>query len=133
MKTSRQRKCNHTTSFQAEAVDASFGVAMTEQLEGCATQDAMTGGMLPWVVSARALLAHVFEVVRAAYSKKTSRRLCVAETVSLGEKRFVALLRIDGRELLIGGGAAGVSLLAAMGRPAEAGMAPEYKPAESSR
>jgi flagellar biogenesis protein FliO len=34
------------------------------------------------------------------------------ETVSLGEKRIVALLEIDGRRFLVGGGSSGVSLLA---------------------
>ena len=37
--------------------------------------------------------------------------LRVAETVSLGEKRFVALVRVENCEFLIGGGASGVSLL----------------------
>jgi flagellar biogenesis protein FliO len=35
----------------------------------------------------------------------------VAESIPLGEKRFVALLTVDGREFLIGGGSSGVSLL----------------------
>ncbi len=39
------------------------------------------------------------------------RRLRVAETVSLGEKRFVSIVEVDGRSLLIGGGSAGVALL----------------------
>ncbi len=42
------------------------------------------------------------------------RRLQVQETVQLGEKRFVAILRVDGEQFLIGGSAAGVQLLAAM-------------------
>lgn len=40
------------------------------------------------------------------------KRLQVAETVSLGEKRFVAVIKVDGREFLIGGGATNVALLA---------------------
>jgi flagellar biogenesis protein FliO len=35
----------------------------------------------------------------------------VTENVPLGEKRFVALVTVDGREFLIGGGPSGVSLL----------------------
>lgn len=42
------------------------------------------------------------------------RRLQVSETVQLGEKRFVAILRVDGEQFLIGGGATGVSLLATL-------------------
>ena len=43
-----------------------------------------------------------------------SRRLQVQETVQLGEKRFVAILRVDGEQFLIGGSAATVSLLASL-------------------
>lgn len=42
------------------------------------------------------------------------RRLRVKETVSLGDKRFVSLIEVDGRSLLIGGGAGSVSLLSAL-------------------
>ena len=42
------------------------------------------------------------------------RRLRVVETVALGEKRFVALLNVDGAQFLIGGGATGISLLATL-------------------
>jgi hypothetical protein len=45
-------------------------------------------------------------------ARSHSKRLQVAETVSLGEKRFVAVIKVDGREFLIGGGATNVSLLA---------------------
>ena len=43
-----------------------------------------------------------------------SRRLQVQETVQLGEKRFVAILRVDGEQFLIGGSAAAISLLASL-------------------
>ncbi len=39
------------------------------------------------------------------------KQLRVAETLALGEKRFVAILHADGHKFLIGGGASGVSLL----------------------
>lgn len=39
------------------------------------------------------------------------RRLRVSETVSLGEKRFISIVEVDGTAYLIGGGSAGVSLL----------------------
>jgi hypothetical protein len=42
----------------------------------------------------------------------SSRRLKVAETVSLGEKRFVSILQVDGTNFLLGGAAGSVSLLA---------------------
>ncbi len=40
-----------------------------------------------------------------------TRRLKLQETVQLGDKRFVAILRVDGEEFLLGGGTAGVSIL----------------------
>jgi len=40
------------------------------------------------------------------------RRLHVAATASLGEKRFVALIKIDNQEFLVGGGPANLVLLA---------------------
>jgi hypothetical protein len=43
--------------------------------------------------------------------RSKSKRLQVAETISLGEKRFVAVIRVDGREFLVGGGATNVALL----------------------
>ena len=36
----------------------------------------------------------------------------MAATASLGEKRFVAVIQVDGLEFLVGGGTTGVSLLA---------------------
>jgi hypothetical protein len=40
------------------------------------------------------------------------KQLSVLETVSLGEKRFAAILQADGRRYLIGGGTTNVTLLA---------------------
>jgi flagellar biogenesis protein FliO len=48
-------------------------------------------------------------------ARSKSKRLQVAETVSLGEKRLVAVIKVDGREFLIGGGATNVALLAQLG------------------
>jgi flagellar biogenesis protein FliO len=42
--------------------------------------------------------------------------LQVGATVSLGEKRFVAVIQIDGLEFLIGGGATNVALLAQLNK-----------------
>jgi hypothetical protein len=45
-------------------------------------------------------------------ARSSTRRLKVAETVSLGEKRFVAVVEVDGLQFLLGGGATNVTLLA---------------------
>jgi hypothetical protein len=54
------------------------------------------GGLFSWLRSRR-----VF----------AEKQLRVSESLSLGEKRFVAILHVEGRKFLIGGGASGVSLL----------------------
>ena len=55
---------------------------------------------------------------KSAYS--STRRLRLAETVSLGEKRFVAIVSVENREYLIGGAPSGLSLLAQWGKNGEA-------------
>jgi flagellar biogenesis protein FliO len=47
-----------------------------------------------------------------------AKQLRVAETVSLGEKRFVAVVQVEGRKFLIGGGSSGVALLTQLGETA---------------
>jgi flagellar biogenesis protein FliO len=39
------------------------------------------------------------------------QRLQVSETISLGEKRFIAVVQVDGARFLIGGSSSSVSLL----------------------
>jgi Flagellar biosynthesis protein, FliO len=41
-----------------------------------------------------------------------AKRLALCETVSLGEKRFVAIVKVDGQQFLLGGAAGTVSMLA---------------------
>jgi flagellar biogenesis protein FliO len=45
-------------------------------------------------------------------ARSNTRRLRVAETVSLGEKRFVAVVQVDGRHFLLAGGPTNIALLA---------------------
>jgi hypothetical protein len=64
-------------------------------------------------------LARIWSWMHRKYTLTATKRLRVAETVSLGENRFVALVSVEGREFLIGGGASGVSLLATLGTTAK--------------
>ena len=58
-----------------------------------------------------------------------TKQLRVAETVSLGDKRFVAVVQVEGRKFLIGGGSAGVALLTQLGDAAtDANIAMAVKP-----
>lgn len=45
-------------------------------------------------------------------SHQVKKRLRVCETVSLGEKRFVAVIQVDGEQFLVGGSSSSVSTLA---------------------
>ena len=59
------------------------------------------------------LLSRAWAWLRALQvTRSTTRRLRVAETVSLGEKRFVAVVQVDGRHFLLAGGPANIALLA---------------------
>lgn len=59
------------------------------------------------------LLSRAWSWIRARQKAGFSnKRLRVTETVSLGEKRFVAVIQIDGLQYLIGGGATNVAMLA---------------------
>ena len=47
-------------------------------------------------------------------TKFASRRMRVAETVALGEKRFVSILQVDGQQFLIGSATGQITLLAVL-------------------
>lgn len=56
-------------------------------------------------------VSRAFSWLQKRYTLRPTRQLRVSETVSLGEKRFVAILHVEDRKFLIGGGASTVSLL----------------------
>ena len=63
--------------------------------------------------NASGLLSRALNWIQARrLGRSGARRLHVSESVSLGEKRFVAVIQLDGLQYLIGGGATSVALLA---------------------
>ena len=63
--------------------------------------------------SAMGLLSRGWNWMRSRQlARSGASRLQVTSTVSLGEKRFVAVIQIDGTQFLVGGGAGNVALLA---------------------
>jgi hypothetical protein len=58
------------------------------------------------------VLGRAWSWVHSKYALTATRRMRVVETLPLGEKRFVAVVRVEQREFLVGGGSSGVSLLA---------------------
>jgi Flagellar biosynthesis protein, FliO len=76
---------------------------------------------------AQTMLMRLWSWLQTRSTLTATRRLRVTETVALGEKRFVALVSVEGREFLIGGGASGVSLLAHLSGAAQAGTLPRQE------
>jgi flagellar biogenesis protein FliO len=62
-------------------------------------------------VSKPGTLSRAFSWLKKQYPVVQEKRLQLSENIQLGEKRFVALVTVDGREFLIGGGPSGLSLL----------------------
>ena len=56
-------------------------------------------------------------VERARLAQHAARRMRVTETISLGEKRFVSILQVDGAQFLIGTTATSVQLLTRLDTP----------------
>ena len=101
------------------AAESSFGAILRGRLAGLRTEreDKIGPVRRNGFDAARELLSRFVAFAKTRYAHKANRRMRVTEMVPLGEKRFVALLKIDGQELLIGGGTSGVSLLATMELP----------------
>ncbi len=64
-----------------------------------------------WPILA-ATAARLWSRVESHRASQRQRTLRVVETVGMGEKRFVAIVEVQQARYLVGGGAAGVSLLA---------------------
>lgn len=62
-------------------------------------------------------LMRIWNWIQQQFStQRTKKRLRVCETVSLGEKRFVAVIQVDGEQFLVGGSSNSVSTLARLER-----------------
>lgn len=72
--------------------------------------------------------SRVFSWLQKRYTLRPTKQLRVSETVSLGEKRFVAILHVEDRKFLIGGGASSVSLLTQLDAMAESAGSSEPLP-----
>jgi hypothetical protein len=69
----------------------------------------------PWIgLTQKGLLGALvrgWSWLNSKYKTSAAKRLRLSEVVQLGDKRFVALVKVEDREFLIGGGASGLSLL----------------------
>ena len=59
-----------------------------------------------------AALKHFWEWARRSAAVRKRRRLRVCETLSLGERRFIALIEFDRQDFLVGGSGNSLELLA---------------------
>jgi len=77
----------------------------------------------PWSVAFESLVSFLTQTWNWTQQKLKSprgkKRLRVCESVSLGEKRFVAVIQVDGEQFLVGGSANSVSTLAHLERSRE--------------
>jgi hypothetical protein len=109
-------------------VDGSFQAALSNCADAAPQRSSSAeSGSTPrrtkpirWQDICSGALARAWSFLHAKYKISTTKRLRVSETISLGEKRFVAIVAVEGREFLIGGGVSGMSLLAQLGSVTEA-------------
>lgn len=93
---------------------ASYGAPANAEPAACSSGGAVTPGaalarVWPMLTAACWRLWAAIESRRATQRRRSLR---VIETVGMGEKRFVAILQVEDQRFLVGGGSAGVSLLA---------------------
>ena len=87
-------------------------------------QDVKTIWQRAWtgIVGSGAPFAHL--PGRLSTSRKRERRLRLCETVSLGEKRFLALVEVGHQEFLVGGAGGSVALLKELSSAADTASGP---------
>jgi hypothetical protein len=77
-------------------------------------------------------LLRAWSWINRKYTLSATKQLRVAETVSLGDKRFVAVVHVAGQKFLIGGGAQGVSLLTQLDSAADSNPTSQSDPGEQA-
>lgn len=90
------------------------GSAPPRPMQFPAKADSAHSGLVPqYAKRGRDLIAAGWNwLLEQQQIRSRSRRLHLEETISLGQKRFIALIRVDGYRLLVGGGATEMALLA---------------------
>ena len=102
-------------------VSAQYSDLFVRRSDSARGNDSASDAAVPTVPSPtlfRALLNGVLSAWRWIDRKRTQqsalRRLRISETISLGDKRFVSILEVNGAQYLIGGAANQISLLAVL-------------------
>ena len=70
-----------------------------------------------WAALARIFAGLAARVRKGFERRRSSRRLRLSETLSLGEKRFLAVVQFQQQEFLVGGTGNSIALLARLDAP----------------
>jgi hypothetical protein len=96
--------------LERNSVDPPLGVPESKPegslLERPQSRELRWGTILGWMTGAWKFTR------RQLASRQSRKRLRVCESVSLGEKRFVAVIEVDGEQFLVGGASSSVATLA---------------------
>jgi hypothetical protein len=106
--------------FEAEIVvpdetieeKADFSVFSTNELEVITDHVHLHQAAEKRSTTIRRWFAGAWKWTQRLGSRHPRKRLRVCETVALGEKRFVAVIEVDGEQFLVGGGSTSVATLA---------------------
>jgi flagellar biogenesis protein FliO len=71
-----------------------------------------------------AVIEHFASVHKGFKRRRSARRLRLSETLSLGEKRFLAVVQFQHQEFLVGGTGNSIALLARLNAP---GVTPDSR------
>ncbi|HEX4036787.1 MAG TPA: flagellar biosynthetic protein FliO [Acidobacteriaceae bacterium] len=112
-KQSREKARREALAAQAakEIAEASARTAHQDTVNESADLPAVVRQLRPPAPVGPNPLFRAWSWLNRKYTLSTTKQLRVAETVSLGDKRFVAVVHVAGQKFLIGGGSQGVSLL----------------------
>ena len=112
-----RRKKNHGRRIALRGCDDPAPVCASKSND---TALRVQGVVRAGLAAARLLTERALAYLRQMRDQRTGRALRVCETASLGEKRFVAIVDVDGQRFLIGGAVNSVSVLAKLNGEREA-------------
>lgn len=104
---------------QAAAAEEAKGIAKAAPATKAGPAAKVSGKAKAARTESAPLLTRAWKWLQKQNAFSPKKQLRVSDTVSLGEKRFVAVVHVEGQKFLIGGGSAGVSLLAELDSDAE--------------
>lgn len=94
-------------------------IPLTEELASSSETKLQEPVLTPWTKFLTVLLQAWQWAQTKFKSHQVKKRLRVCESVSLGEKRFIAVIQVDGEQFLVGGSSNSVSTLAHLDKPKE--------------